>query len=150
MGFISPLLLSQRAQFGKVDSAPWRQRSQAFWQQRAHAIGSEVGALVDEIFAGQDGLSKLRVVQAIVTHVASFPSERANAACRRARSFGNHTYHGIKAILQKALDLEPPADATPKYGVLEQPRFARSPVEAVLSHRKESLPWPSPTNSSPS
>jgi transposase len=129
--------------------APWRQRSHDFWRERAHAVGDDVGRLVDTIFAGQDGLSKLRVVQSIVTHVASFPKERANAACRRALSFGNHTYHGIKAILQKALDLEPTAEA-PKYGVLEQPRFARSPVDPVLSHRKENQPWPSPTNSSPS
>lgn len=129
----------------------WRHRSQAHWRTRAHAIGDDVGKLVDAIFDSQDGLSKLRVVQSIVTHVSSFPPDRANAACRRAHAFGNHTYHGVKEILKKALDLEPAtAVEPPKYGALEQPRFARSPVEPVLSNRKEKAAWESPTTSSPS
>lgn len=120
------------------ERAAWRHRSQAYWRVRAQAVGEDVARLVGAIFDGQDGLSKLRTVQSIVTHVEAFPTERANAACRRALAFGNHTYHGVKAILQKALDLQPVAAITPpKYGALERPRFARSPTEPVLSHRKE-------------
>lgn len=115
-----------------AERAPWRHRSQSFWQTRASALGDQVGKLVEAIFAGQDTLSKLRVVQSIVTHVEKFPLERANAACRRALHFGNHTYKGVKDILRQGLDYQPLPDAEDKkLGVLEKPRFARKPSELV-------------------
>jgi len=52
-------------------------------------------------------LSKLRRVQAIVTHLQSFPEHRARAACVRALHYGNYTYAGIKDILRRGLDLKP-------------------------------------------
>jgi hypothetical protein len=108
-----------------------------------------VGRLVETIFAGQVGLSRLRAVQSIVTHLKPFPEERRNAACRRAIEFGNHTYKGIKQILLKGLDREP-LPMQRKFGELEQPRFSRSPSEFALSHHKEKQPWESPTISSQS
>jgi len=133
------------------ERAPWRHRSQSFWQARAQTLGDDVGKLVETIFAGQVGLSKLRVVQSIVTHLEPFPEERRNAACRRAFEFGNHTYQGIKHILLKGLDREPlPSAQEPKFGTLDKPRFSRSPSEFALSNRKENNTWESPTISSPS
>jgi len=133
------------------ERAPWRHRSHSFWQSRATSLGTEVGQLVETIFAGQVGLSKLRVVQSIVTHLEPFPEERRNAACRRALEFGNHTYQGIKDILLKGLDREPlPSQQQLKFGALDKPRFSRSPSEFALSNHKENEAWESPTISSPS
>lgn len=132
-----------------AERAPWRHRSHAYWQARATALGADVGRLVDTVFAGQIGLSKLRAVQSIVTHLEPFPEERRNAACRRALEFGNHTYKGIKQILLKGLDHEP-LHTQRKFGELEQPRFSRPPSEFALSHHKENEAWESPTISSPS
>ena len=131
------------------ERSPWRHRSHAYWQTRAIGLGKDVGRLVETIFAGQVGLSRLRAVQSIVTHLEPFPEERRNAACRRAIEFGNHTYKGIKQILLKGLDREP-LPMQRKFGELEQPRFSRSPSEFALSHHKEKQPWESPTISSQS
>jgi transposase len=121
------------------ERAPWRHRSQAFWQQRATVLGKEVGELVETIFASQNGLSRLRVVQSIVTHLEPFPEERRTAACRRALAFGNLTYQGIKQILLKGLDREPwPPAGAPKSGGLDKPRFSRAPSEFAQSTTKES------------
>jgi transposase len=120
------------------ERAPWRHRSQSFWQVRAAGLGHDVAKLVETIFAGQVGLSKLRVVQSIVTHLEPFPAERRNAACRRALEFGNHTYQAIKQILLKGLDREPlPSQQELKFGTLEKPRFSRAPSEFSLSIHKE-------------
>lgn len=134
------------------ERAPWRHRSQSYWQARAASLGMDVDELVKAIFASQDGLSKLRVVQSIVTHLEPFPPERRNAACRRALEFGNYTYQGIKQILLKGLDREPlPSQQHLKFGALDRPRFSRAPSEFALSiHSKEEEPWVSPTTSSPS
>lgn len=132
-----------------AERAPWRHRSHAYWQARATGLGKDVGQLVETIFAGQIGLSKLRAVQSIVTHLEPFPEERRNAACRRALEFGNHTYKGIKQILLKGLDREP-LHAQRKFGELEHARHSRSPSEFALSHHKENEAWESPTISSPS
>jgi transposase len=134
-----------------AERAPWRHRSQSYWRTRAAGLGKDVAALVEAIFAGQDGLSKLRVVQSIVAHIEPFPDERRNAACRRALEFGNHSYQGIKQILLKGLDREPlPSQQQLKFGQLDQPRFSRSPSEFALSTLKENEAWESPTISSPS
>lgn len=134
-----------------AERAPWRHRSQSYWRTRAAGLGKDVAALVDAIFASQAGLSKLRVVQSIVSHLEPFPDERRNAACRRALEFGNHTYQGIKQILLKGLDREPlPSQQQLKFGQLDKPRFSRSPSEFALSTIKENEAWESPTISSPS
>lgn len=134
-----------------AERAPWRHRSHSYWQTRANSLGHDVGKLVETIFAGQVGLSKLRVVQSIVTHLEPFPEERRNAACRRALEYGNHTYQGIKQILLKGLDREPlPSLQQKKFGELAQPRYSRSPSEFALSTHKENQAWESPTISSPS
>jgi transposase len=109
-----------------------RHRSHEFWQQRANVLGEEVGAYIREVFDADDVLSQLRTVQSIVTHLETFPIERAQAACRRARFYGLHSYAGIKNILRKGLDLEPmPIVVQRQSGVLESPRFARDAGELL-------------------
>lgn len=105
-----------------------RHRSRAFWLQRARLIGEEAEQLVIEVFGSEDGLSRLRVVQAIVTHLEKHPKDRANAACERARFYGNHTYAGVRDILRKGLDQQPlpaPLFADP---ARPRPRFSRAPT----------------------
>jgi transposase len=106
--------------------SPLRYRSQAFWIERAERLGKEVVAYVREVFACDDVLSQLRTVQAVVTHLEKFPLERAQAACRRAQYYGNHTYAGVRDILRQGLDREP----LPVVVVLadhpnDRPRYAR-------------------------
>ena len=117
------------------ERAPLRHRSRAFWEARADRLDPEVGAYVREVFGSDDVLSMLRAVQAIVTHLEGFPRERAIAACRRARHFGNYSYGGLKAILRQGLDLAPlPGDASAAR--LPAPRFARA-MSDLLHMTKE-------------
>lgn len=112
-----------------------RHRSTAYWQKRAAQIGTETGLLIEEIFASDDVLSQLRKVQAIVTHLETHPIARAEAASKRARFFGTYSYGGIKAILRKALDLEPlPVIVTPIASAGEAPRFARN-ISDLVAHK---------------
>jgi transposase len=106
-----------------------RHRSRAYWEERADAIGGEVGQYVRTIFDSDDVLSQLRTVQAIVTHLETFPVQRARAACLRATHFGSYGYRTLKTILQRGLDLEPIADVTTaEPAPTTTPRFARSPA----------------------
>jgi len=112
--------------------AELRHRSQGYWMERARALGPEVEAYIREVFDSDEVLSQLRTVQAMVTHLESFPRERARAACRRASYFGNYRYVGLRDILKKALDLEPlPTAVVPARGRLAAPRYARSPQELL-------------------
>jgi hypothetical protein len=104
--------------------APLRHRSHDYWQARADELGEEVGRYVRAIFDSDQTLSQLRVVQAVVTHLGTFPVERARAACRRAEHFGSYSYRSLKNILRDGLDREPlPQSATSPS--LPAPRFAR-------------------------
>jgi transposase len=122
------------------ERAPLRHRSQAFWEARADRLDPEVGAYVREIFASDDVLSLLRVVQAIVTHLEGFPRERAVAACRRASHFGNFTYGGLKTILRQGLDLSPlPTTGAPSAPPpAATPRYARAITELLHLTKEES------------
>jgi hypothetical protein len=107
-----------------------RHRSRSYWEQRADAMGEEVGAYIREVFNTDDVLSQLRAVQAIVTHLETFPLRRAQAACARARHFGNHSYQAMKNILRRGLDLEP-LSTTPAAPILSTPRFARKVTDLL-------------------
>ena len=123
-----------------------RERSREHWVERGRRIGTDIERLVELIFAEDDVLTQLRRVQAIVTHLEGFPRERAQAAARRALHFGCSDYRGIKNILTHGLDLEPlPGDRVHAWS--KGARFARKPTEPLFAH-KESIRWPSPTNSS--
>jgi hypothetical protein len=60
-----------------------------------------------------------------VTYLEKFPTERANAAARRASFYGSYSYQAIKNILTRALDLEPLPTSAPKSLWADGPRFAR-------------------------
>jgi transposase len=108
------------------------QRSLTYWTERADHLGEDVGTYVRHVIASDDTLSKLRDVQAIVTHLEQFPQVRAAAAARRADYYANYTYPGIRRILAHALDLEPlPRDGA-RHGQLTTPRFARRVSELLL------------------
>ncbi len=111
-----------------------RHRSQQFWEERADALGDEVGAYIRDVFASDDVLLQLRTVQAIVTYLESHPVARARAACARARYFASHSYGAIKNILRKGLDMQPLPDVVlPERGRLERPRFARDIKELLAA-----------------
>lgn len=107
----------------------YRHRARSYWETRADAFGPEVGAYIREVFDSDDVLDQLRAVQAIVTHLADFPPERAKAACRRASFYGSYKYGAIKTMLRKGLDFEPLPN-TPAVAVSgalgTPPRFARN------------------------
>lgn len=104
----------------------WAERSRAVWEEKALAIGPEVGAFVRAVFDSDSELSMLRPAQAIVKHLEKYPAERACAAAARAHYYANYTYKGVKNILQKGLDLTEPCPwDEQRYGVIEAPRHAR-------------------------
>ena len=115
-----------------------RERSRSFWEMRAESIGPATLQLVTKVFDSDDVLSRLRPVQAIVTHLGGFPRERAEAAARRALHFGSTSYAALKNILRRGLDLEPlPAPSTRSW--LKHARFARTPSEIVSALKGPSL-----------
>jgi hypothetical protein len=106
--------------------SPWRPfSSRDYWQQRAERLGSETAQLVQQLFDSDEVLSQLRQVQAIVTHLEKFPTERAEAACRRASFYGSLSYRAIKNILLQGLDLEPLPTMVQQSLWQDGPRFAR-------------------------
>lgn len=100
-------------------------RSRGHWEQRADSIGPKVKELVTKIFDSDEVLSQLRKVQAIVTHLETFPPERSRAAAARALHYDSLTYKAIKNILRKGLDLEPLPDSKPARDWASGSRFAR-------------------------
>jgi transposase len=117
--------------------ADYRHRARSFWEERADALGPEVGAYVREVFDSDDVLDQLRTVQAMVSHLANFPPARAKAACLRASFYGAFKYGALKAILSKGLDFEPLPNAAPVVTQpLAAPRFARN-VRELLQCIKE-------------
>lgn len=124
---------------------PYRHRSRDFWEQRAGVLGEEVRAYVCAVFDSDKEVSQLRAVQSIVTHLETFPPQRAQAACRRAHHFGCFTYKGIQLILRRALDLEPlpsltPPPAPPASSPPVRPLFAR-PIESLIPQKESSHEW---------
>lgn len=112
-----------------------RERSHEYWVERARKLGADPEQLVARIFAADDVLTQLRRVQAVVTHLESFPRERAQAAARRALFFGCLDYRGIKNILKQGLDLEPlPGENVRAWS--KGARFARKPTESLFAHEE--------------
>lgn len=130
--------------------ADYRHRGRDFWEERASRMGADVRAFIAAVFDHDPQVSSLRTVQAIVTHLESFPPARAQAACRRALHYGCFQYRGIKDILRLALDLlplsshssQPPTGSTPPESSrpLKTPRYAR-PIASLLSPQEDSHDW---------
>jgi transposase len=102
-----------------------RHRGTEHWLVRAKAIGPETLLLVEEVFASDDVLVNLRAVQAIVSHLADFPPERAEAAAKRARHYESRSYVAIRNILRQGLDREPLEQESRRWS--KNSRFARQP-----------------------
>ena len=116
--------------------ADLRHRSREHWTERAHRIGVEVERLVDTIFGSDDVLLHLRRVQAVVTHLETFPPSRANAAAKRALFYQCTDYRGIKNILRQGLDLVALPDES-KRAWSQGSRFARKPTESLFAHKEQ-------------
>ena len=115
----------------------YRKRSREYWEERAAELGDDVLVYIRELFDSDDVLHQLHPAQAIVRHLATFPAERARAACRRARFYGCYGYGAIKSILRKGLDLEPlPPAIVPATASGDRPRFART-VQELLDFNTE-------------
>lgn len=109
-----------------------RHRSRDWWQAKATRMSPTVGEYIEEVFEADDVYSQLRTVQAMVSYLEQYPIDRADAACRRARVFGNYSYKGLRRILVEGLDMEPTfPTALYVHGKLEKPRFARSMTELL-------------------
>jgi len=118
--------------------ANYRHRARSFWEQRADALGPEVGAYIREVFDSDDVLDQLRTVQAMVSHLADFPPSRAKAACLRASFYGAFKYGALKTILRKGLDFEPLPNMAPvATEQLAAPRFARNVRELLQSIQED-------------
>lgn len=115
--------------------APLRHRGRAHWEERAAVLGPEVADYVRDIFDSDPVLSQLGAVASIIQQLEAVPAERAQAACLRARHFGNYSSRGIRNILNKRLD-ELPLPGSAVSGTVWAPKFARKPSE-FLNHLKE-------------
>jgi transposase len=113
-----------------------RHRSREHWIDRARAIGPEIEHLAEEIFGSDDVLLKLRKVQAVVSHLETFPPKRARAAARRALFYGCTDYRGIKRMLLKGLDLQPLPQPSPTRAWSQGSRFARTPDDTLFSNQE--------------
>jgi len=112
-----------------------RHRSREHWMTRARLIGLEIEQLVDAIFDSDDILLQLRKVQAVVTHLESFPVKRARRAAKRALHFGSLEYRSIKSILSKGLDLEPLPEKQSR-AWSQDSRFARKPTDTLFPEQE--------------
>jgi hypothetical protein len=115
--------------------APYRHRDPAFWIQRADAVGETAGVYVRAVLGQDEVLSHLRQAQAAVLCLEKAPRERAEAACRRALSFGNLQPKALEEILAKGLDAvkladEGTSEATGS-STVNVPRFARTPAQLL-------------------
>jgi transposase len=117
-----------------------RHRSKQYWIDRARTIGIEVQRLAEEIFASDDVLLQLRKVQAVVSHLETFPVHRARAAARRALFYGSIDYRSIKNMLRRGLDIQPLPQNPPR-AWSQGSRFARTPngktLEQEVTHAQQ-------------
>ena len=111
-----------------TERADLRHRSRDHWEERAATLGPAVSAFVAAVFAADDVISHLRVVQAIVPLLERAGPERAQAVCARADAYGAYSHRSVARILREGLDLTP-ENVEPVHGQLDTARFARSPAE---------------------
>jgi hypothetical protein len=88
------------------EKAAYLERTPARCRELARQVGPATFAVVDALL-GERPLDRLRSVQAILRLEESVGAQRLEAACRRARHFGDVRYRRIKEILNAALDQDP-------------------------------------------
>jgi hypothetical protein len=118
-----------------------RHRSRAYWQERAEKIGPAARDLTDALFDADDVLHQLRAVQATITHLETFPADRAERAARRALFYGALSYRAVRDILRQGLDLQPLPTLVVEHDESQTYRFARTAAE-LLQLPKENTDEP--------
>ena len=111
--------------------AELQNRDPEYWQQRAEAMGPEVGTYIREIFESDSVLSHLRTVQRIIKILDEYPKERAAATCKRAQFYGLYTPSGIRRILEDHLDAQPLPMAMVPSTSSTPARYARTAAELM-------------------
>lgn len=86
--------------------AAYLERTPTWCRERARGIGPQTLAVVEELLADRP-LDRLRSVQAVLRLVEQVGKTRLEAACARARHFGDVRYRRIRDILNAALDQQP-------------------------------------------
>jgi transposase len=112
-----------------------RHRSREHWMSRASTLGQEVQDLAQALFDSDDVLLQLRKVQAVITHLETFPRQRARAAAKRALFYGCIDYRSIKNILKQGLDLLPLEEKSTR-AWSRGSRFARTPNVTLFSNQE--------------
>jgi hypothetical protein len=110
--------------------AAYLERTPVYCQELAQRIGPATAAVVAELLADRP-LDRLRSVQAILRLEESVGRTRLEAACARARHFGDPRYRRIKDILNAARDRDPLPDAgtTPNPSDAVAYQFERAATE---------------------
>lgn len=89
-----------------AEMAEYLQRTPDYCRRLAAGIGPATQQVVQMLLDDRP-LDRLRSVQAILRLEQSVTAPRLEAACARARLFGDVTYRRIKQILNAALDCQP-------------------------------------------
>jgi transposase len=97
------------------EKAAYLERTPTYCRELARTIGPATAAVVDELLQERP-LDRLRSVQALLRLVEQVGKSRLEAACARARHFGDPRYRRIKEILNAALDREPLPEPAPLSG----------------------------------
>ena len=86
--------------------AAYLERTPSWCRELARAVGPHTLAVVEELLADRPA-DRLRSVQALLRLVEQVGKTRLEAACARARHFGDVRYRRIRDILNAALDQQP-------------------------------------------
>jgi transposase len=108
--------------------AAYLERTPAYCQELARTVGPHTAAVVEELLADRP-LDRLRSVQALLRLVEQVGRSRLEAACARARHYGDVRYRRIKDILNAALDQQPLPSPRSPVPVAHQFAFQRAATE---------------------
>lgn len=95
-----------RTEHDPPEKAAYLERTPTYCRDLARTIGPATLAVVEELLTERP-LDRLRSVQALLRLVEQVGKTRLEAACARARHFGDPRYRRIKDILNAALDQQP-------------------------------------------
>jgi transposase len=117
-----------RTEHYPAHKAAYLERTPAYCKDRARAIGPQTAAVIDELL-GERPLDRLRSAQALLRLAEQVGGARLEAACARARHFGDVRYRRIKEILNAALDQQPLPDAAAPAPAARPYAFQRAAAE---------------------
>lgn len=91
------------------DALAFYQKTAAWCRHEATRLGPHIEVVITDLLQENTALH-LRSAQGVLRLAERYGAERLNAACQRARFFGDMRYQTVKGILLKALDTEPLPD----------------------------------------